>query len=152
MRDQSQERQMCAIDGADGSYAVYNRRIVKARKAHKCDECHRDILPGQFYEKVSGLNSEDGGHWDVWHTCDHCRVACDWLTENCGGFLHAAVLEDIEEHVDEYHEHSRMARGLQRLVVGMKRGWSVKHGPAKGKVMALPRLPMSIKTAMERAA
>lgn len=137
---------MCAIDSAEGTYRVWNRKVVKARKAHKCDECHRDIQPGSFYEFVTGLSDE--GYWDTWHTCDHCRVACEWLMENCGGFLHAGVGEDIAEHVDEYHEHSRMARGLQRLVIGMKRGWKIEYGPAKGKIMGIPRLPISIKAAL----
>ena len=137
---------MCMIDGADSSYRVWNRKVVKARKAHKCDECGRDIQPGSFYEFVTGLGDE--GHWDTWHTCDHCRVACEWLAENCGGFLHSAVREDIEEHVDEYYEHSRMARGLQRIAVGMRRGWKIGYGPAKGRPMPLPKLPMSIAAAL----
>lgn len=122
------------IDGCDESFVVYHaHRPVRARKEHRCSECGRTIPAGETYYRADGLFE---GRWDIYHTCAHCKVACDWLKANCGGFLHHGVEEDIREHVGEY---SRM--DLARLAVGMGRDWQ----RFRGGLMPLPKLPRPLK-------
>lgn len=45
-------------------------KIVKARKIHKCSECHRDIAIGQQYERFS---FKFDGHMYCEKTCLDCR-------------------------------------------------------------------------------
>lgn len=52
---------------------VYTRRTPRARKEHKCCECHGRILTGEIYESFSGL-------WDSWgthKTCSDCKAFRD---------------------------------------------------------------------------
>jgi hypothetical protein len=50
--------------------SVYRR----ARKVHLCEECRRDIVPGETYSRVAGAT--DGRGWSV-ALC----LACDALNE-----------------------------------------------------------------------
>ena len=109
---------MCAIDGCDDNFTVYELRdIRKARKEHQCDECTRTIAIGEPYLYAFGVFDGDGNSY---HMCAHCRVAANWLRENCGGFLHCGVTEDIEEHIREYPD---LRRGLLRFQIGFRRKW-----------------------------
>lgn len=109
---------MCAIDYCDERFSVYWKRWnVTARKEHSCDECNRKIAKGEKYLYAFGVYDGNG---DSYHTCSHCAVAVKWLTDNCGGFLHGGVLEDIEEHINDYPD---IRTGLIRLAIGMKRRW-----------------------------
>jgi len=62
---------------------------------------------------------------------------------NCGGFLHAGVSEDINEHIHEYWRIPDMAFGLSRLKFGMQRQWRGFKSP----LLPIPHLPRPIKTA-----
>ena len=120
---------MCMIDDGE-HYEVYSRREVKkSRKEHQCEECRRAIMIGEPYRAYYGLLD---GKWHTHPTCQHCLVACEWLTENCHGFLHGGVLEDIEQHAQEYRRF-----GLYRIKMGMRRKW-------KGGAMPIPQLPKPI--------
>jgi hypothetical protein len=132
---------MCMIEGADETYRIYNGpRVVVSRKEHRCDECYRTIAKGERYWSSSGLGS-DG--WDQHYICTHCYVAASWLMTNCQGFLHGAINEDIQEHVEEYGD-TDAGPGLARIAVGMRRKWHVKRGPRAGQLMPLPKLPERI--------
>lgn len=58
----------------DGGPACHKEKIVTARKAHRCYECFKDILPGEKYEYVSGI-------WDgspsTYKTCLDCKSIRD---------------------------------------------------------------------------
>jgi len=117
------------IDGSDERYQVWKKTLVKkARSVHTCSECERTIAAGESYAYFTAGPSEDKG-WDTYHTCAHCEVACDWLTEVCSGFLHTCVQEDIEEHAKEYRRGD-----LYRVAVRMKRKWTKKDG----RLMPIP--------------
>lgn len=106
------------IDMADELYRIYRVGECAARREYKCDECSRPIPAGECYQRVAGL-SYDG--WDTWHMCLHCAWASKWLVAQCGGFMHGAVLEDLEEH---WHEDPLLATmDLGRRIVGMRRRW-----------------------------
>lgn len=119
---------MCMIDDGE-QFAFYVKATRRARKPHKCDECGRAIAPGEAYEIFRGLYD---GKWDGGKSCAHCLVAQEWLTRECGGFLHHAVADDIEDHFREGY-----GIGVGRLAVGMRRGWKSR----RGTLAPLPRMP-----------
>jgi hypothetical protein len=124
------------IDGCDDPYTIYNpHKPTRAAKEHKCAECFRPIAVGETYYRATGLYD---GQWDTHHTCSHCYVACQWLVDNCGGFLHGGVDEDIYEHVRDYRRPD-----LLRLVVGIRRKWQRKRGAGLRQIPRLPR-PIAI--------
>ena len=109
---------MCAIDyAAETNWVELTNVIVKkARKTHCCDECGRQIFPGESYRYETGLND---GYFETYKRCDHCAVAANWLIAQCGGFVTCGILEDLEEHLNEVEDW----RGIARLVIGMRRRW-----------------------------
>lgn len=54
----------------DGGPDCFKEKVVTARKKHRCDECYKDILPGEKYEYVTGI-------WDgepsTYKTCLDCK-------------------------------------------------------------------------------
>jgi hypothetical protein len=123
---------MCMFDGADCSTQFYSANTRKARKPHKCEECRRTIEPGELYQHVS---AKWEGDLDTVKTCSHCVVAQKWLQKECGGFLHHAVLDDLEEHVREYGV-SHYGFGLARMVVLSQNGWR-----RRGQIVPIPVVP-----------
>lgn len=120
---------MCMIDMADGDPPEFlNSTTIKAaRKDHKCSECDRVISVGESYQKTTGMN--EGKVW-TFTACVHCMVACEWLEEECGGFLYSSVLEDILDHIDEGYE------GLDGIRDGMRAKWR----DANGELLPVPEL------------
>jgi len=119
------------IDGCDESFSVYRpaeRR--RSKKDRQCHECRRPISAGEHYWNAAGLYDSQ---WDTSVVCEHCHVACEWLSKNCGSWLFHGVFEDIEEHTQEYRN-----MGLVRLLAGMKRKWVRFHKPG---LLPVPRLP-----------
>lgn len=51
---------------------------LKARKQHHCCECAGTILPGQQYQRVSGVWE---GNAEAFKTCLPCVEARDWATK-----------------------------------------------------------------------
>lgn len=86
---------MC-FDGE--SCEVWNKRAVRARKVHRCIECHRQIPRGCSYVLVSSLYD---GEW----LSDRLHAECDALW----GFVHEVVcggeglimLGGLDEEIDE---------------------------------------------------
>lgn len=113
---------MCMIDDAE-PYLLYARKKgVRARKPHQCYECSRMIEVGETYTYVSGLYE---GRWDSIHECAHCSWAAEWLLENCNGYLHGAVFDDLYEHWS--YELIRTL-DLGRRIVWIRRRWRDKLG------------------------
>lgn len=106
---------MCMVDYGDGPDA-YTKKTRKARKSHKCSECGRTIHAGEQYEYVSGIWD---GHVDTFKTCNGCLWAAEWLQEQCDGYCHGGLQEDLQEHVyDGYHDNMLLLRFR-----GVKRKW-----------------------------
>lgn len=135
---------MCSY-GDGESYQVYVSDSRKARKPHTCDECRRTINSGEAYLWAKGLFE---GKWYVHRVCAHCRVGQRWLIENCGGFIHCYLTEEMEEHIDEYRggQGAAMTFGLARIKKGIERKWQRFDGTG---LMRLPTLPMSIEDMMK---
>lgn len=122
---------MCMIEQADGRLEFYRAKMVKARKAHRCEECGRVISLGEIHHSASG---KFDGKVETYRTCAHCRVAGEWLERECGGHLIGGISEDIHEHWLE----GGYGIGLIRLGVGIRRQWARFDGAG---LMPIPRLP-----------
>lgn len=113
---------MCMIDHAEWCEWSSSREHT-ARKTHRCDECYRDIQPGERYR--IGVGGQDGSIWSE-KQCRHCWAASVWLTEVCGGFLWGGVAEDLREHWDVSPKYRTLWLG--RAVVGQQRRWRRRDG------------------------
>jgi hypothetical protein len=111
---------MCMIDD-ESSWKIFRDATRRARKEHRCDECHRVIRVGEPYYWATGLSYEYDG-WETYSTCQHCRAATEWLLTACHGYLFTMVLEDLLEHWHESPTYRSWTLG--RLIVGMRRRWS----------------------------
>ncbi len=107
---------MCMIDGCDEFYRHYSERRRKARTKHRCSECGRTIQPKEIYSYVSAI----GDRWDTWKTCAHCLVAQLWLQRNCGGFMHASVFEDLQEHLEIFPALAVLTTGIETKWIANK--------------------------------
>jgi ribosomal protein L37AE/L43A len=106
---------VCSIDYDRPS--VYRTAELRARREHNCDECGRKIASGETYRRAFGVWD---GHPGTFKTCAHCCVGQDWLLQNCNGFMHAALADEMAEHADEY----RAVRfTMNRIRLGMRRKW-----------------------------
>jgi hypothetical protein len=117
---------MCMYDYADEPF-FYNVEHRRAKKAHNCCECARSISIGEKYYYVSGKWVD---HIGCYKTCSHCKVVQDYLTEQCGGFLHEGTLDDFEDHVP----FGKLSKW--RALFNMRRNWTNK----KGKLVAIPQI------------
>ncbi len=109
---------MCSFDyDAPKVYYETNR---KAKKEHSCSECYRVISKGETYKYAFGV-------WDIkpsiFKTCSNCLVPQNWLMQECHGFLHGALEEEIEEHALEYGKMF-----LYRWLIGIRRKWQLRRG------------------------
>lgn len=123
---------MCMIDDADADTQFSHTIERRARKSHACSECGRMIRVGEIYRYAAGKAYDE--MWDA-KQCAHCRVAAEWLRENCRGFLYHAVIEDFAEHAT-----GRM--DMLRVVVGARRKWRSFVG---GGLLPLPVYPRDMK-------
>lgn len=111
------------IDSADCDWTPLGKEDRRARKAHECGECRRQIRIGETYEVAKGV--DDYGV-STFKTCAHCVAAREWLVIICGGFLYQGVLEDLEEHWNE--EDQLRGNWLAHAIAGMKRRWTRSDG------------------------
>ncbi len=123
---------MCAIDDGE-PVEFYDTRTAKARKVHRCHECHRDINPGEIYRIDAG---KFDGDFFTYKTCPHCSVAIEWLNRECGGSIFGGAHEDIREH---WIDGGIRTRELALLIWGMSRGWTKR----RGGLMAIPVLAVA---------
>jgi hypothetical protein len=73
---------------------IYWRKIRTARKPKNCEECRREIAPGERYEHVQMRYEDD---WSSFATC----LDCVSIRESffCDGWLHGSMLDDLAEHL-----------------------------------------------------
>lgn len=106
----------------DGDYPeVYERRLQKARKTHKCDECWREIKPGEQYEYTFSVL---GG--DVWpsRTCSHCLDLRDFVVAHipCSCWQHGSMIDDVMEDAKQWaHQAPGLLFGAYRRRVHITR-------------------------------
>lgn len=130
---------MCNIENSDGFVDVIQPECDrKARKAHTCLECRREIRAGEQYRHTVYKFDGDLTSYKI---CLHCHVAAEWLMRECGGFLYSQIQDDILEHTE-----SRRPYGIDlfRVAVGMRRKWTKKNGG----LMPIPKRPLTTKELM----
>jgi hypothetical protein len=125
---------MCMIDGCDERVEVLQSADRKARKEHRCGECHRAIAMGETYHYEFGILM---GETETYRTCAHCMVAREWLRQNYGGWVYEMTIEEMVEHAREY---PKLAMPLYRVAAGARRHWR----SSSGTLMALPKMPPAI--------
>lgn len=82
------------LDLFDGP-EVGTKTMRKARKLHKCCECHQEINPGETYEHVTGLWD---GAWSSFKTCAICvRIRDDLFP--CG-YEYEGLAENLDCYFD----------------------------------------------------
>lgn len=124
---------MCRVDFGADPPQVYSVTEYTARKEHKCNECGRFIKPGEKYQRAFGVYD---GCSSTYRTCAHCLVAQAWLIENCDGFVHFEVYEEVVEHAMEYKQ---IRFGMLRLKIGMNRRWERFDKTGLMKLQPMPR-------------
>ena len=82
----------CTIDiDHDGGPSCCTEKIRTARVKHVCDECFKNIVPGEKYEYVSGI-------WDsrpsVYKTCLDCKSIRDTFFSSWG---YTQVWENLQD-------------------------------------------------------
>jgi hypothetical protein len=120
---------MCMANFDDGP-EFFTDSTQKARKAHKCLECRRVIEVGETYRRYFGVYEGSGFSGKI---CQHCEVPAAWLSENCGGYMFEAILEDFTEHVNEYQRMD-----IARVAVMARNKW---RSPRRGVLLPVPKLP-----------
>ena len=114
---------MCSCDYDMPS--VYSTTIHAARKKFRCEECRREIAPGEKYERTFGVW---GGQAGTYRTCSHCRDARVWTNNNvpCLCYTHGNVLNDCGMAIMEAKRRAPLETpgllfGFGRRLVAIKR-------------------------------
>jgi hypothetical protein len=89
----------------EGSSEFYSRTHPRARKAHRCEECRRVILPGERYARHSQKWEGDVSSWPTCAQCDAwssafaraSRIVC-----GCSGHVVGEMWEQIAEFAREH--------------------------------------------------
>lgn len=113
---------------------VLHSRWQKARIAHKCGECCRQIRPGEHYTAERLI--VDGSAQSL-KTCAHCMTVRDYLIEECGQWVYTAMEEDIQGHFYGDLANDADTRRLRLLAVGMEACWQ----RADGSLWPVPKTP-----------
>lgn len=108
---------MCRVDD---TISVLSDERPRAKKPHRCGECHRTIEPGEHYERVTGLWE---GELVTHKTCLQCCSVREWLANVCSGWVYSEVAEELLEHFYEGY-----GMWLGRAVVSMQNQWRKRDG------------------------
>ena len=109
----------------------HNSRVVTARKAHKCGECGKEILPGSKYEYNVGTWE---GNFNTHKTCSICLELRNEFF--CDGWYYGQIHEYLWNHIQEVDgEISQdcllaLSLGARAIVVNMiDRVWGGHDNP-----------------------
>lgn len=97
------------VSGADADSFIteLSQGMRKARKPHRCCECHAAINPGDSYEDVAGV---DGNAFVTYKTCGPC---VEIRTHFCdGSWLYGGLWEDMENCFPELVAGGPCLKGL----------------------------------------
>lgn len=104
--------------------SVYSRKHPKARKPHKCCECHGVIQQGETYYR----------HWGVWDdpetfkVCDDCEALRKVVDEGITDCEERTAFTMLHESVFEGREPAEMAA---YIAIKRKRGAEIPQWMAK---------------------
>lgn len=79
---------------------IYRRRVVRARKVYRCEECTNRIQVGEQHEYVFSVYD---GYADQFRTCSDCTDLRTWVKNNvpCFCWCHGSMRDDAREAIDE---------------------------------------------------
>ena len=87
----------CIENDFDGPYVeILTDKIRRARKCHTCNECRREISPGEHYRYESYA---DDGRVDHHKTCADCNSIR--IEMFCGSFCYGDILSEVREYVSD---------------------------------------------------
>ena len=88
----------CTIDPSydDGGPSFSNQKNCTARKPHRCNECRREIAPGELYERFTGMWD---GKIDTYKTCTDCLSVREKMFPY--GHVFMDLWSDVIEHIHE---------------------------------------------------
>ena len=86
----------CVYIENDGGPAFINETDPKARKEHRCSECHKTILPGDQYKREEGVWD---GDFRTYKTCLSCLSLRDEFF--CHGWTFTQLWNDMCEFISE---------------------------------------------------
>lgn len=75
--------------------AVYHMKPLRARKEHRCCECHGKILKGESYNYHSGVWDGQGRSFKVCPECDLLRAFMDKGRDQEDRVVFGGLVEDI---------------------------------------------------------
>ena len=77
-------------------YCPFSTRVhYTARKKHKCNECGRNIIKGESYERITLFYPEIMTQ----KTCEDCLSIRE--TFFCDGFYFDSIIDDMRQHVED---------------------------------------------------
>ncbi len=118
----------------DGVMEMFDAKITRARKEHRCIECRRVILKGSDYERISGKWE---GEFSTSHTCLDCMNIRDGLS--CGEGM---SIGELWTEVSECEVFERMTTAcLAKIPTASAKSymlerwqkWKGLEGPLEGK-------------------
>lgn len=77
----------------DGCAEFHSVSVSKARKEHRCEECHQVIPVGSYYQKVAG--KYDGDFFSI-KTCMVCAEIRNAFT--CGALNYGEFWEEMRQY------------------------------------------------------
>lgn len=105
----------CACLGSDYDDCepsdFYDEKNPKARREHKCGECHRIIARGETYNRAAGKS--DGSMW-TFKTCSICDEIRKHFYCN-GNWQFTALWEDIREQLFPNNFRFECMEGLSAI-------------------------------------
>lgn len=125
-----------------GNFAFF--REVKARKQHRCQDCHRTITAGETYHRSAGSHYGDFWHWI---SCAHCealrlivgRIHPDFAYDEDGFNLPDWVSEYGSHPAEVHYLDKSNALSIYRWSKWFQGRWSDKNGVLR----AVPRLTVN---------
>ena len=88
----------CGCDDGEGP-EVFNEKLVKASKDHKCCECGRTISKGEVYNYIFGVWEGDAM---TFKTCEECNDLRDSLEAMGFCFSFGDLKASHQEYISEY--------------------------------------------------
>lgn len=104
--------------------SVYEAKLVRVRKAHACEECGRNIRPGEQPERARGCWD---GHWATYYTCAECLGLRRYVAAHipCFCWAHGSMIQDARDTLAELElmpaESAGVLFGAGRRLIAIRR-------------------------------
>jgi hypothetical protein len=108
----------------------YHERVRTAKKEHKCYDCGRRILPGEWYVAVGGLCE---GYWWNGKECKNCWSALEWIKAHipCVCVSYGNMYDELVEIAREAQPQAPgLLFGLYRRLSGTRAMRDPRERPA----------------------